>query len=443
MKLVNLIKKNPLKLGATAALIIAVIIFASRGKTEPEKAATAPLPHEVTLIDLAHYANTGGDNSLVATPNAIVVHSEAQGRIVRIKGVGTSVATNEVIAELENSRERAQLTSAEGAYEAAVASRDITALGSAPSATGLASAQASARTAIGAAYSFLDDAIRNKTDLGYSDRMSDERRRFLVDDDDIEYSEFVSITSQRKAFNKIFAAAKTPTERAQDNSQLAIIIDEEQANLTSLQSYLADLTYAWNEATQRHDVSPELIASQKAIIAALRPAISQVQSQLAQAQSALASAELGKATSAKQSGASGTAAAQIKIAQGNLDLARAAYEKTLIRAPRSGKIVSESVHEGDVINPGTNIALIAQGSITALTGPTWSLPITAVKYGANGTFVYTVASSGVIVAHPVTTGLLTASTITVAGATATDMIIKDVRGLKEGELVTQAIPDTK
>lgn len=430
----HFIKKNPYTAGAVAIVtILAVAMFIHSKRKVAEVAVATPLPPSVELAPLGAFGASASGN-FTATPDALILHAESGGRVTKTVKVGDKVNAGDIIASLDNSQQSAALISAEGALKAAQAGRDITSLGQAPAGTGLTVAQSSARTAIGAAYNFIDDAIRTKTDVGFLNPRNDDQRRFMIDID-IEYNQFVAINTERAAFNKVFTGS-SPLDRMQDDSQLESLIKEEQANLANLNRYLVDLTYAWNKTNQHADiVTPDLIASQRATIAALRAALPQIQGQLAQAQSSLAQAKLAKDTNATATGASGTSAAQIEIAQGSLAAARSAYEKTIVRSPATGRVTGLNVHVGDVIAPGTNIALIAA------TGPiasgTYSLPLKAVKYDATETYVLSVVD-GKTVSYPVKTGLLTSDSITVSilATTSPANIVTDVRGLKPGQEVT-------
>lgn len=57
---------------------------------------------------------------------------------------------------------------------------------------------------------------------------------------------------------------------------------------------------------------------------------------------------------------------QVQQAQGGLDQARIAYEKTLIKAPISGMIVSKKINQGAYLNPGQSVAqIVKEGKLQA------------------------------------------------------------------------------
>lgn len=65
-----------------------------------------------------------------------------------------------------------------------------------------------------------------------------------------------------------------------------------------------------------------------------------------------------------------------------------------------------------------------------------TLPLSALKITPEGTIVFTVADNGILVPHPVVVGTLAGSRIAVNSGITPDMrIVKDARGLKEGEEV--------
>ncbi len=57
---------------------------------------------------------------------------------------------------------------------------------------------------------------------------------------------------------------------------------------------------------------------------------------------------------------------QVTLSEGGLKLARIAYEKTIIKAPITGTVVSKEITESEYLNSGTNIAqIVGQGILKA------------------------------------------------------------------------------
>jgi len=171
-----------------------------------------------------------------------------------------------------------------------------------------------------------------------------------------------------------------------------------------------------------------------------RASISTALANLTQAEKNLTSAKL--ALEEAQTGAQkedvAAAQAQLTQAQGDIAAARAAYAKTIIRAPFAGTLSAVNVSVGDVISLGSDVAIIVPLDIDD-TERSWLLPLSAVKYTPSSAQVFTITGDGVLETHEVTTGLVTKDRISVTGLTGDETIVADVRGLKGGDtvLITQ------
>ena len=86
--------------------------------------------------------------------------------------------------------------------------------------------------------------------------------------------------------------------------------------------------------------------------------------------------------------------------------------------------------------------LIIQGKAIELyhfnseTDKIFNLPLSAIKYTPAGAYVLTVHQDGTLSSLSITTGLVRSNTIEVEGLTGNEVIVSDVRGLKEGDSVT-------
>lgn len=428
--------KNHKRISAVAGalFLLGIIIFLYKGGNDSVE-DISPALRSVEKISVRDYAPGGATGYVVQGENGtFVIRSESGGKVKKSLSTGTKITKGTVIVELENSAQRAALIQAEGQYDAAVAGKISASYSGTSAGTSLEAAQDGAKTAVRSAYTFLDDAVRTKTDAGFTDPSSDEWRRFIADD--IDYAMFSRINDGRRDFVPILKNMQTLEQKLSNTNNLQSSIDEAKRDIAALSLYLDNLSVAWNKTRSNDTTRTEaVISTQKATIAALRSGIVSVQSSLTAAEAGLAQAKTGSARTAQEIGTSGTASAQVKIAYGVLEAARSAYEKTIIRAPFDGVLTRVQVKEGDIVSMGVDIAVIAPNTLDE-TVPVFTLPLTAVKYTPSGSFVFGLNEKNAIVAIPVTAGLITVDAVSVKGLTGSEIIVKDVRGLKDGDTVT-------
>jgi multidrug resistance efflux pump len=396
---------------AAVVAIIAVAYFVLRDDGAVEEPAVTH--RAVEMISVADYARGAlGVAVPTANGNSFVIRSEAGGKVTRAVSAG-AVAQGALVAQVENSAQRAALTQAEGSYEAAVAA-----------AGGNETSQESAR----------QDAVRTWTTATVAVA---ETLRTAID----EYFGQVNATQGASGFRlEAFGAAQEfndtrttiednvlerwETERVTE-ANAAAELQELDTDLTAIGS-LVDRIAALVPRQQITDAYTEADRSADATaLATARAAITTQQENVDAARTAI--------TNASGSG-DASAQAQVKQALGSLQAARAAYDKTIIRAPFAGTLTSVNVKAGDVISTGSDVAIIVPKE-GAETERSFALPLSAVKYTPAGALVYLVNAEGTLESRAVETGLVTAQSITVMGLNGDETIVKDVRGLKAGEKV--------
>jgi RND family efflux transporter MFP subunit len=120
------------------------------------------------------------------------------------------------------------------------------------------------------------------------------------------------------------------------------------AQATAVVSQVSDLLTKLGVAAQDRD--SRTTAEQLSALAAARSATASLSSTLSAATQAYRSSSVTTTSSTD---------ASVTIALGGLRAAQAALEKTYVRAPISGTIVSLPVHRGDFVSPGTMVAVIS------------------------------------------------------------------------------------
>jgi multidrug efflux pump subunit AcrA (membrane-fusion protein) len=146
-------------------LIVAAVRFAGKDKPVADIAKTDRV---VTVAPVSELANSDTNLPLLGTVTSTseaTIRSESSGKLTHVyKKLGDYVSAGAVIAEFENSAERASVLQAEGAYDAAKAARDIAKINSGTTNSSLSESKTNALNAISSAYNSMDDVVRVKTD---------------------------------------------------------------------------------------------------------------------------------------------------------------------------------------------------------------------------------------------------------------------------------------
>jgi multidrug resistance efflux pump len=342
-----------------------------------------------------------------------------------------------VIAEIENASQRAALLQAEGALEAARAAERKTTGGLRSEQisireTGLESAKRGAVTALLSAYAAIDSAVDDTADQLFSGVE-------LGTPDLI----FFSTNNQREVelerIRRVLASTLTRTASVSQTITVADDLEAEMARteeeVRAARSFIDTLVAALNDAIPSSDFSVDTILAYKASVGAERTALTSALSSIALARASLATAKktLEEGEGFSQETDLAGASAAVKQAQGAYASALAAYQKTVVRSSLTGSVLSCSVKMGDIVSFGADVCRIA-GTPTA-SSSSFDLPLSAVKYTPLGAFVFVLEQTNRVRALEVETGLVTAGGILVTGLTGEEFIVRDVRGLVDGEEV--------
>lgn len=395
---------------AIVAALIATLYFLNSENGDHEIAAGNRAVEVIAVADYAQGAR--GVAVPTANGNSYVIRSEASGKVLRAADTG-AVAEGSLIAQLENSSQRAALLQAEGTYEAALAS-------SGGNQTSQASARQDGVRVWTSATVAAAETLRTSIDDYYADiRGTQGASGFKLQ----SFGEAQSLNDARNTIEvgildrwetEVVNESNITEKLSQLNTDLATIgaLVDRIAALIPRQSITA--VYAESDrsadATTLATARAEITAEQESVDAA-RTAI----------------------TNASGSG-DASAQAQVKQALGTLEAARANYEKTIIRAPFAGTVTSVNVSLGDIISTGSDVAIIVPEN-GAETTRSFTLPLSSVKYTPAGAFVFVVGADNVLESRAIETGLVTAEAISVTGLNGDENIVRDVRGLKAGQTV--------
>ena len=385
--------------------------------------------NEARTVEVMAVAEYSSGAIGVAIPTAdgdsFVVRAEAGGRVKSVVPPGVEVKKGSVLATLENASELAALTQAQGTYEAAKASAEQSGFGVEESGETLASAYAEAKVDLRTAFADVQDVMQNTVETFFS---GTNQASF----------DLTEASWEKKLINYDLDDWKDVTLDSLSSNETVVGLDNG-ADITQRASNLVDVIYEQviEEEQGASDDYLEELATHKSNLSTARGTLTAALWTLRDAKISVENAEaaLTREEASSLGGSVSAEEARIKQALGTYQAAKANYDKTFVKAPFDGKIISKNVAVGDIINMGTDISIIvpAEGVETARY---FELPLSAVKYTPDSAYVFTVESDSTLRAIEVETGLVTTANIRVTGLNGDETIVKDVRGLKSGELVT-------
>jgi RND family efflux transporter MFP subunit len=349
-------------------IVLVVLIILALGRAIFSKKASdeaVKAPRIVTLSLVSDLTSNKGSIPLlgiVTSRSEATIRAESGGKLTRVyKKLGDNVVAGEIIAEFENSSERATLLQAEGAYEAAKASRDIALLNSGQTSSSLSDTKSSALNALSSAYTTMDDAVRVKTDVAFANpRNQDAKIALSVPDVNLVYS----VESKRKAIELMLIAREARNKTLTTSSDLVAELTTAQSEAQAVKSYLDDLALLYAKAVPDTSFTTTSIATQQSIITLARTLVSATVSSITGTRTSLTSGQTaeaiaGKTVTTSENAQIATVNAGVKSAQGAYNAALSRLEKTIIRSPITGTINSLSVDTGDFVSAFSQVAVIS------------------------------------------------------------------------------------
>lgn len=461
-------------------------------KPIPSAAVSDSEAMHVMVASAASLAGTATPLPLIGTVTSLsqaTVLAQASGQITALPHtLGDTVTAGTIIATFENASQQAAVLQAEGTYESAAAALARV--------TGSSNQNTTAATlaALQSGYAAIDDAVHIRADQLFSNPRTSSPNLVLIVPDSALVSkleaERITLESTLSDMRTLSVTASTDT--VAQTSQKAV------ADAQVVLAFLDDLLKAVNETPASQSMSAATLAGYQTSLSVARTEVVAVISGVTTAKSAYDANDASAAEAA------------LKQAQGALDAAKANLEKTVVRSPISGTIVSLPISLGDslsmnapvavISNPGalyvdaqvtpvdartllvgnravingsvagvvTFIALaldpatskievkvgisgnsrdLTDGEVVSLsltrtthatlsTSSALTIPIVAIKILPTGPAVFTVATSSVLVEHPIQLGSILGDQVVVRSGLTPDMrIITDARGLAQGQTV--------
>lgn len=351
------------KIAVIAILLIVVSILGRLLFSESEIAEEITAQERAVTVrlvsDISNKESSIPLLGIVTSTSEATVRAESSGKLTRVyKELGDTVYAGQIIAEFDNSGERASLLQAEGVYDAAKASRDITKINNTNTGSSLSEAKNSALNTIASAYNAMDDSIRTKTDAAYTSPRQDRVEFNLSVPDSALIS---NLESKRVSIEKILLARDTRNRILTVEDDLLTELTTVQKEAELIKTYLDDLSTAYSKAIVDDKHSQAALDGGKAFVNAARSQVSATLGSLSGARSALTGSMNAEAITgtASGTGSTGAADAQVKQAQGAYDAALSRLEKTVIRSPITGTLNSLTIQTGDFVSQFTEVAVVS------------------------------------------------------------------------------------
>jgi len=317
-------------------VILVVIVVAVHFLTRTPAVPAAPVvtPH-VSLESAAGLSSGAGPLSLtgkVSSLNQATILAQTSGEVVSLPvKIGDHVAAGQEIGSFENSSQLAAVTQAEGAYDAAIAAKGATS----PTIT-----DASARDEFASAYASAASTLSDDIDLFFGQQTAFGPQLLINSYNAPDFSR------RRAALDTLMNAwqADVANDASADPAHL---LAEAYANVQTLSAFANDLAVAARATDSR------ATDTQLAGISAAQGTFTGLLSSLSAAQAAYQSKDV-----------NGNAGANAGVTQalGALQGAKAALEKTIIRSPVAGTIVSLPITQGDFVAAFSQVAEVSNPS---------------------------------------------------------------------------------
>lgn len=357
--------------GGGVALVVLVIGANAFLRAAPTQTSVNQITH-VTLATVGDLSSAAGPLELTGTVTSesqASILAQTSGEITALThALGDYVQAGDVIATFENSAQRAAVTQAQGQYDAAQAAlakaQGATAANSSvtssSAATGAQNAATTARAALASAYSALDDAVHTRADaLFLNPRTGSPTVAFTVPDSALVSKLQYERAQLESELADAAALSSASSSTDIDSAALAMV-----AHANDIAAFMNDLIRAVNETPPSQATSAATLSGYQTSLAAARTETLGAVTSVTAAKGAYDSAVSGAATAATSAGAGTTndikaAQASALSAEGALAAANSALQKTIVRSPISGTIVSLPVTQGDYVSAFSPVATVS------------------------------------------------------------------------------------
>ncbi len=344
-----------------ALLLIIGVVALSGNSEEVAEVSAEPTAPSVQVTSMATY-NGASSLSLIGTARAFTeaqVTAERAGRVVAVNvTLGQTVAAGQIIALLESASERAAVTQAEGAYEAAQAATAQSGVGVDEANNNLVNTQNAAITTVRNSFTTVQGVIVNNIDSFFSNPNG------MIPGLRINGRGNTSfLNSERVAYQTLLPEWQTETNTLQADG-LTVALTEAQVRVQRTLTLVDTFISIFTDQSSGTSYTDEELQSFSTTFSGLRSTLLATLSSLEQAESSLLAAEDGvkRAQIASSGGTTSAADAQIKQALGALQAAQANLAKSVLRSPISGTVNALDIRTGDFVGSFTTIATVANNA---------------------------------------------------------------------------------
>lgn len=318
-----------------AILFVAALFALSALLTGGSKNAAPEQLRTVTLSPIGELSGNNSGASVIGTVRAVseaAIRAETSGTVEGVyTRIGSFVAAGSILAELENSAQRAAVLQAEGAYDAALANR---------ASVSPEDSVTAARNAYRNAYTSLDTTLENDID-DFFGGPTPTGPALLINPAGSDSSR---LSRERADIERLMNTWNGNLADA-DRRDPENLLGEAEGIARTIQTFADSIADAANRTDSR--ATPEQLAS----LAAARATIAGVLSSLTQAQAAFRSGSTSSTASVD---------AGVKSALGTLRLAQSNLERTVVRAPIAGTVNFLPVRVGEYVSALQHVATVAQ-----------------------------------------------------------------------------------
>jgi RND family efflux transporter MFP subunit len=332
-------------------LLVGGIVIARSG----QQVADASQDRTVTLASVGQLSGSGTGSSIVGTVRSVTqadLLAESGGTVRSVNTtLGARVPAGFVIADLDNASQAAAVLQAEGAYESAVAARNITSLQSGNTQSSFAEAQNQARATYQTAFTTLDTALTTQVDTLYG-AQTPIGPQLLISSP----SSNIELTRTRQALKERMDAWRDKLSAA-PTTDPTTLLNQASADTQAISDFLVQLAAAASD--RESGASP----AQTAALAQARATVNGQLSAISGARDAYNAKKTAAAAAGNANSEQGTqlaaANASVKTALGALRAAQAAYEKTRVRATIGGTVNYLPIKVGDYVGAFQKVATVA------------------------------------------------------------------------------------
>ena len=309
------------------AVLIAILVLVIVGKlifgSKKTDTVAETVLRSVRVSSVASLSTNETNLSLVGTVASVseaTLRAETSGRLTHVyKKLGDTALAGSIIAEFDNSAERAAVLQAEGAYEQAKVSKEIAGINNSQAGSSLNDTRRQAVNTITNAYTGMDDSISGKTDSAYTYPKFDQVKLAIsVPDANLASS----LEIKRKMIEKMLRAREEKNKKITDTSDLVGELTILQDEVEIIKTYLDNLFTAYTKALPDQNFSETTLATGKANTQTARQNIGTLLSTLVTTRATITASITASQVSGGSSGgvtatgALASADAQVKQAQG-------------------------------------------------------------------------------------------------------------------------------